>query len=142
MHAIEAAYLTPDLETEVASGLFQWASELQPHLSQLLLSALDDVTDLYAEAFTQDQVNPSPISDLTEIENAFGERLFEMGEENEVRGRACCLLSLVLPKTLWPAQYTLAKHMLCDAGLVTAQLTCPLQPYQSVGERSKGLQVN
>ena len=23
-----------------------------------------------------------------------------------------------------------------------AKLTCPLQPYQSVGERSKGLQVN
>ena len=28
------------------------------------------------------------------------------------------------------------------AGFPIEELTCPLQPYQSVGERSKGLQVN
>jgi len=121
MNAIETAQLLPRIESEVASGLFDWARELPQHLSQLLIATLDDATDYYSEAFAVDQESPRPISDLAEIECAFGDRLLAMGEDNEVRGRACCMLSLVLPKTLWPAQFKSARSMLCDAGLVTVQ---------------------
>ena len=122
MHAVETAGLTPAVESQVAAGLFGWVRGLPKHQSNLLLSTLDDATDMYSEAFAIDQDNPKPVTELAEIECAFGERLLAMGENNEVRGPACCLLSLVIPKTLWPAQYSSARSMLQDAGLI-----CPPQ---------------
>ena len=119
MHAIETAGTSPEIESQVASGLFQWARSLPKHLSELLLGALDDSTDLYSEAFAIDTESPRPLAELAEIECAFGDRLLAMGENNEVRGPACCLLSFVLPKTLWPAQYQAARVMLQDAGLIS-----------------------
>ena len=69
------------------------------------------------------------------------------------------LVLLGLGLALWVPKHKLAKALLSllvlglfvgfpryyfakEATEREAEMTCPLQPYQSIGERSKGLQVN
>ncbi len=121
MHAIESAGLTPDIESKVAGGLFAWVRSLSSAPRELLLTTLDEATDMYAESFAIDKANPRPVTEVADIEEAFGERLLAMGENNAIRGPACVRLALVIPRALWPAQYSSARQMLQEAGLVSLQ---------------------
>lgn len=118
LHAIETSGLPPEMENEVAAGLFQSLREQQSPSREFLLQNVDQATETYAQAWQSDQEsNPTQI-DLTFLEEELGERLLMLGENNEVRGHACVRLCLVSPKVLWPSKYKTAKVMLVKAGLL------------------------
>ena len=121
MHTIESSGLQPESESAVAAGLFAWVRELPTGIREVLLNSLDEATDMYAEAAATDEEHPTSLTEVAEIEAAFGDRLLSQGENNEIRGRACVKLCLVVPKTLWPAQCATAMQMLSDALLLHHQ---------------------
>jgi hypothetical protein len=121
MHTIESSGLPPETETAVAAGLFDWVRTLPTGARDLLLRSLDEATDTYAQAAASDEGHPTPMTDVAELEAAFGDRLLNLGENSEVRGTACVRLCLVIPKALWPAQCASGRQMLVDALLLLHQ---------------------
>ncbi|MFT3665013.1 hypothetical protein [Piscinibacter sp.] len=122
MHTVESCGLTPEVENEVAAGLFSWVHELPVESRELLLRSLDDATDYYSQAAAStDAEQPFVPNEISEIEAAFGDRLLNSGENNEVRGKACLRLCVVIPKTLWSIQVTSTRQMLRDALLLLPQ---------------------
>src|SRR6185503_4778099 len=49
LHAVESAGLAPEVETEVARGLYDWARAHPDSHLQALLSTIEETTDAYAE---------------------------------------------------------------------------------------------
>lgn len=118
MHTIESSGLQPEAESAVAAGLFAWVRELPTGSREVLLSSLDEATEAYATAAAMDEEHPTSDAEIAEIEAAFGDRLLDLGENNEVRGQACLKLCLVVPKTLWPAQCAAAVQVLSEASIL------------------------
>lgn len=121
LHAIETTDLPPDLETEVAKGLYEWL-RIQPNgVGAFLLAHAESATEAYAKAAQADRTVDRPIGEFSELELALIERLMALGAQNEARAHACVRLGIITPKTLWPAQYSGAVQMLRDAGLLAAR---------------------
>ena len=118
MHAIESAGLSPKDENAAAAGLYSWLRERTEPGRTFSLHSIEDTLANYAAASRAEaEAGPSG-STLSALEEEFGERLLELGENNKVRGEACVLLCLVAPRILWPSQYKTAMIMLREAGLV------------------------
>lgn len=121
MHAIETAGLRPEIENEVAQGLYDWMREQPDRTGPFLLAKIEDAIERYAKAAQQDR-EPSPSdNEFSELDLELVDRLMAFGEENESRARACLKLGVVVPKTFWPAQYASAVAVLCKANLVSTQ---------------------
>lgn len=118
MHAVETSGLAPVVESEVASGLFEWVRSLDALSQEVLLSELDKATDYYAEAAVVDASTTQPAGGLSELEASFGERLLGLGQNSEVRGTACVRLSLFIPAHLWSIQHSVVIQMLSEASLL------------------------
>ena len=121
LHAVESAGLAPEVETEVARGLYDWARAHPDSHLQALLSTIEETTDAYAEAAADDAESQENQAGFSELELEFFDRLAALGDQAEQRIRACLRLSAVLPKHLWHVQHASALQSLRMAGLVHRQ---------------------
>jgi len=121
VQAIESAALPAGMDNDVVAGLYGCIRELPIAIANFLLQNIEDAVEAYAEAWRQDIENKPSVADLSALEEAFGERLLSLGEDDETRGMACVRLCIVAPKTLWPVQYEGTIRMLRDAKMVQAQ---------------------
>ena len=117
LHAIESAGLNPEAENEAAAGLYDWMREQTNPKGSFLIENVETALEAYAQAVRDEQVSPKAAGDFSEVELEFIERLLALGQENELRARACCHLGAAAPATLWEVISESAKSVLLDAQL-------------------------
>ena len=121
--AIEAALseaLPDDVATSVRASFRATLMSEKPGLRAILTDdGLDTLVGYYVEAVDEDtSLGKTSLDGLSELECAFGDRLLALGEDNELRGRACVQLSTAIPKVLWSSSAAAARNILCDANLL------------------------
>ena len=124
--AIEATLddaLAPDVARDVRRAFRSALSnEAAPSSVALSGETLDELISYYIDAVEADASGTNAmVNDLSELECAFGDRLLALAEENELRGRACVILSMSIPKVLWSAGVHIAREVLRDVGLLRAE---------------------
>lgn len=123
LSAIHQALLnSPHAET-VAASFLDYLSDLRGSaLGNYLLAEIHEVRQYYEEAAHDDaaigELEPGKMS---EIELAFGDRLFRNLSESAELARAYGVLSIVQPKMIWDSQFSMAIQMLMDAELILRQ---------------------
>ena len=121
--AIEATLddaLAPDVARDVRRA-FRSTLSNEAALPTVAVSGeiLDKLTSYYIDAVEVDATGTNAlVDDLSDLECAFGDRLLALGEDNELRGRACVMLSMSLPKVLWSAGAQIAREVLRDVRLL------------------------
>lgn len=121
LHAIETAGLSPDDESTVASGLYDWIRTQPPELSQHLLDRIEDATEDYALAQKDDLSSEKIAGKVPEVELEYFDRLMALGENTDIRARACTRLTMFVPYQLWEVQLGSAFETLAKAGLAPTQ---------------------
>jgi hypothetical protein len=121
MHAVETAGISSDLVNNILKGMTGRLAVSSNKMAAFAHKNIEEAYPYYVEASQQPLTNPEDDLDLSEIELAFGDRLYFYGEESDVRGNACVLLCAVTPKAVWPAQLNGATATLAWSGLVNAQ---------------------
>jgi hypothetical protein len=115
LHAIHSASLDPTVENAAAAGLLDWCKQQSTEIAEVLSSEVDDALEDYAGAFAlEGDRGDAPLSDL---EYAFADRLFNLGQQNDERAAACARLALSKP-LLWKTASFNAMETLRDAGLI------------------------
>lgn len=123
MHAVETSGISSDLVNNIFRGMTDKLAASNNEMAAFAHKNIEEAYPYYVEASEQVITNPEDDLDLSEIELAFGDRLFLYGVESDERGEACVLLCAVTPKAVWPAQLNGATATLAWSGLVNAQLT-------------------
>jgi hypothetical protein len=118
----QALLNSPHSETVVASYL-DYLTELSGSVrGNYLLAEIHEVRQYYEKAARDDaamgKLEPGRMS---EIELAFGDRLFRNLPESAELARAYLVLSMVRPKMIWDSQFSMAIQMLIDAELILRQ---------------------
>lgn len=121
VHTIETAGLAPGVDTEVVAGLYARIRELPNATARFMLENVEEAVEAFAAAAQADAQSPPIGSKVSEIEQEFGQRLFERGDDNAVRGRACARLSLTIPAILWRVSCKSTAQTLKDARLIQIQ---------------------
>jgi len=121
MHAVETAGISSDLVNNIFKGMTDKLAASSNEMAAFAHKNIEEAYPYYVEASEQVITNPEDDLDLSEIELAFGDRLFFYGEESDERGNACILLCAATPKAVWPAQLNGASATLAWSGLVNAQ---------------------
>jgi hypothetical protein len=120
LHAIESAKLAPEVKSEVARGVYDWASSQHDPPLQVCLARIEQTADAFAAAAADDETMSAGAGNYSQLELEFFDQLVALGEASESRERACIKLSAVLPKHLWHVYVLAATQSLGRAGLLYA----------------------
>ncbi len=121
MHAVEIAGISSGLVNNIFKGMTDKLTASSNEMAVFAHKNIKEVYPYYVDSFEQVITNPEDDLDLSEIELAFGDRLFLYGEESDERGKACVFLCAATPKAVWRAQLNGATATLAWSGLVHAQ---------------------
>jgi hypothetical protein len=108
---------------EVTSGFLRCLVERnQGTFEKYVLERLNEARGYYDEAARSDENRiDKTLGGVSEIELAFGDRVFANIPETQEMQRAYLTLSLVTPKAIWDSQFQMVLQMLTDAGLLNMQ---------------------
>ncbi len=100
------------------------ATHVEKSLYEFLQASSFEACDYYQSAADDDgEIEWAAAGEVSEIELAFGDRLFNRSprEETGAATRACLALTMVTPRTIWNLQRRMSHQMLVDAKLITLQ---------------------
>ena len=121
IYAVRSAKVSNEIIDEVIKGFLSKLTFSKTEMAAFAIRNIDEVCPYYAEANQDDLDKPKNSGDLSDIYMAFGDRILLLyGEETEERGNACALLTMMLPKALWVANFNAAKETLEWSGLLSA----------------------
>jgi len=120
LHTIETSGLSPEVEQQVAQGVYDWFGTLPREVATLLTECAAEATDTFSSSASDDFLNENSPADFSQMELEFFEQLMTLGADTVERQKSCLRLSAVLPKHLWQAQVGAVTESLRRGGLLVS----------------------